>query len=136
MSSCWWLRTGSPPPTRPGRPLRPDFNRGTVSAPAPTPVPDPLARLRSVAEDISSSLGYFSGVFGPPALKTLTVAPIPGAFGQGFPGLVYLSTVSYLEASQRPASLRDRGQQLFFSELMEAHEVAHQWWGNVVTAGA
>ncbi len=100
------------------------------------PPPDPLARLKAVAADVSSSLEFFSASFGPPALKTLTVAPIPGTFGQGFPGLVYLSTISYLEANERPAALRDRKQQLFFSELMEAHEVAHQWWGNVVTCGA
>jgi hypothetical protein len=123
----------APAPIRPGRPLRPDFTRVTVAPPAPVPVPDPLARLRSVAEDVSSSLGYFSGLFGPPALKTLTVAPIPGAFGQGFPGLVYLSTLAYLDPGERPATLRNPRQQVFFSDLMEAHEVAHQWWGNVVT---
>jgi aminopeptidase N len=65
-------------------------------------------------------------------LKTLTVAPIPGTFGQGFPGLVYLSTVAYLEPAARPAGLRGEEQQLFFSDLIVAHEVAHQWWGNVV----
>src|SRR5579885_3180518 len=98
--------------------------------------PDPLARLKTVAGDVSSSLEFFASKFGPPAMKTLTVAPIPGAFGQGFPGLVYLSTLSYLDPSQRPAILRDPSHQLFFSELIEAHEVAHQWWGNVVTASS
>ena len=29
--------------------------------------------------------------------------------------------------------MRDPRQQVFFSDLMQAHEVAHQWWGNVVT---
>jgi aminopeptidase N len=38
--------------------------------------------------------------------------------------------------SQLPASLRDSAHQLFFSDLMEAHEVAHQWWGNVVISSA
>jgi hypothetical protein len=102
----------------------------------PPPPPDPLARLRTVAADVSSSLEFFNVNFGPPALKTLTVAPIPGAFGQGFPGLVYLSTLSYLDPNQRPAFVRDAAHQVFFSELIEAHEVAHQWWGNVVTADA
>jgi hypothetical protein len=123
----------STPPVRSLRPRRPDFNRVSTAPPAPTLTPDPLARLRSVAEDVSSSLGYFSSVFGPPALKTLTVAPIPGTFGQGFPGLVYLSTLAYLDPGGRPAALRDTRQQVFFSDLMQAHEVAHQWWGNVVT---
>ncbi len=113
--------------------MRIDMNSAIPAPPAP---PDPLARLHTVAADVSSSLEFFSANFGPPALKTLTVAPIPGAFGQGFPGLVYLSTLSYLDPSQRPAILRDPSHQLFFSELIEAHEVAHQWWGNVVTASS
>jgi aminopeptidase N len=99
------------------------------ASPAP---PDPLARLHAVSANVSSSLEFFSGLFGAPALRTLTVAPIPGTFGQGFPGLVYLSTIAYLDPSSRPAGLRSENQQVFFSDLMVAHEVAHQWWGNVV----
>jgi hypothetical protein len=94
--------------------------------------PDPLARLNAVAADVSACFQYFSAVFGPPPLKTLTVSPIPGTFGQGFPGLVYLSTLSYLDPEERPASARNATLQTFFSDLMVAHEVAHQWWGNVV----
>ncbi len=114
---------------------RPIDRLNVATAPAPLTV-DPLARLRALAQDVSSSLEFFSASFGPPALKTLTVAPIPGTFGQGFPGLVYLSTLSYLNPSQRPAGLRDERHQVFFSELIAAHEVAHQWWGNVVTVDA
>jgi aminopeptidase N len=43
-----------------------------------------------------------------------------------------LSTLAYLDPSSRPAPLRNQEQQLFFSDLIVAHEVAHQWWGNVV----
>jgi hypothetical protein len=97
------------------------------------PPPDPLARLNAVATDVSACFQYFSVLFGPPALKTLTVSPIPGTFGQGFPGLVYLSTLSYLAPQERPAAARSATLQTFFSDLMVAHEVAHQWWGNVVS---
>ena len=99
-----------------------------------TPPPDPLARLNAVAADVSACFQYFSGLFGPPPLKALTVSPIPGTFGQGFPGLVYLSTLSYLDPQERPPATRSATMQTFFSDLMVAHEVAHQWWGNVVTA--
>lgn len=95
---------------------------------------DPTARLRTIASDIGSAFEFMTQQFGPPALPALTVSPIPGAFGQGFPGLVYLSTIAYLDPAQRPAAFRDSRQQLFFSELIEAHETAHQWFGNVVTA--
>jgi len=87
-----------------------------------------------VAASVSSSLEFFASRFGPPALKTLTVAPIPGTFGQGFPGLVYLSTLSYLDPRELPPEMRNAQRELFFSDLIEAHEVAHQWWGNVVTS--
>ncbi len=97
-------------------------------------IPDPLARMNAVAADVSASFRYYSEVFGPPPLKTLTVSPIPGTFGQGFPGLLYLSTLTYLDPNERPASARGSRSQTFFSDLMVAHEVAHQWWGNVVTA--
>ena len=118
------------PPPGMRRPSIDPLNAASVSAPI---APDPLARLRAVAQDVSSALEFYSSNFGPPALKTLTVAPIPATFGQGFPGLVYLSTLSYLNPNQRPPMLRDERHQVFFSELIAAHEVAHQWWGNVVT---
>ncbi len=107
----------------------------TLVPPVPSPL-DPAIRLRAVAVDVSASLAFFSERFGPPALKTLSITPIPATFGQGFPGLVYLSTLSYLDPGQLPAGLRDNSHQLFYSDLMEAHEVAHQWWGNVVIAEA
>jgi peptidase M1-like protein len=121
---------GQPDPTN--HPLIPQLRRDSIQGPIPTIPPDPLARLHAVSNDVSSSLEFFSGLFGAPALKTLTVAPIPGTFGQGFPGLVYMSTLAYLDPSSRPASLHTENQQLFFSDLIIAHEVAHQWWGNVV----
>ena len=68
----------SPPPPPPANPL------------AANPLAaNPLARLQAVAADVSSELEFYSGLFGPPAVKNLTVSPIPGGFGQGFPGLVY-----------------------------------------------
>lgn len=95
--------------------------------------PDPLARLKTVAADVSAAVDFYSGLFGPPALKTLTVAPIPGTFGQGFPGLLYLSTLAYLDPHERPAAMRGANQEVFFSDLLAAHETAHQWWGAVTS---
>ncbi|MGD1093868.1 MAG: M1 family aminopeptidase [Bryobacteraceae bacterium] len=121
---------GQRPPPRYGRNL-PSPSQAPPEIVSP---PDPLARLQAVAASVSSSLEFFASRFGPPALKTLTVAPIPGTFGQGFPGLVYLSTLSYLDPRELPPEMRNAQRELFFSDLIEAHEVAHQWWGNVVTS--
>jgi len=81
-------------------------------------------------------LEFMAGKFGPPPLRTLTVSPIPGRFGQGFPGLLYLSTISYLPAEQRPVPATNEYLQTFFSDLLHAHEVAHQWWGNTVSTSS
>jgi hypothetical protein len=111
--------------------------RGVVPPPMEIPVvplqPDPLGRLKAVASDMASSMEYYAGLFGPPAIKHVTVAPIPGTFGQGFPGLVYMSTIAYLDPEDRPAALRNARERIFYSDLIVPHEAAHQWWGAVVT---
>jgi hypothetical protein len=96
--------------------------------------PDPEARLQEIASEIASALEFMAARFGPPALPTLTVAPVPGRFGQGFPGLIYLSTMSYLAPQTKAIRSLDAHGRLFFSDILQAHETAHQWWGNVVTS--
>ncbi|HEX8984967.1 MAG TPA: M1 family aminopeptidase [Bryobacteraceae bacterium] len=106
-------------------------------APFPEGGPTAGARLEQFALDIAGGLEFMAGHFGPPVLRNLTVSPIPGTFGQGFPGLIYLSTLAYLDPRYRPAQAQGEIQRLFYSEVMPAHETAHQWWGNVVaSAGA
>jgi hypothetical protein len=108
---------------------RPGVVETTVS-----PEPSPQQRLQALASEVASALEYMASRFGPPALPQLTVSPIPGTFGQGFPGLIYLSTLSYLKslpATHTPATPQV---ELFFEDVLQAHEVAHQWWGNRVTA--
>jgi hypothetical protein len=98
----------------------------------PAPAVNPLAKLQTLADQVASALEFMASKFGPPALPHLTVTPIPGTFGQGFPGLIYLSTLSYLK--DRPAgNLATPSLDLFFDDVLQAHETAHQWWGNRVT---
>jgi hypothetical protein len=96
----------------------------------PPPAPDPNERLRSLASEVVSAMEFMASVFGPPALPHLTVSPIPGYFGQGFPGLLYLSTLSYVRRGTDAASPSPNADDLFFADLLHAHETAHQWWGN------
>jgi hypothetical protein len=65
-------------------------------------------------------------------IRTVALTPIAGYFGQGFPGLIYLSEISYTRPEDRPRALRNPELDSFFSELLLPHEIAHQWWGNVV----
>jgi hypothetical protein len=113
----------TPPPTR----RAPRMTQ--LDVPATPPPADPLARLQTLAADVASALEFMGSKFGPPPITHLTVSPIPGQFGQGFPGLIYLSTRSYLNPMDTRMAASDK---LFFDELLQAHETAHQWWGGLV----
>lgn len=123
-------RRPEPPPEPPGRDAR---QPAIVMLPPQLP-PEPVMRLQEIASEITAALEFMAARFGPPALPTLTVAPVPGRFGQGFPGLIYLSTMSYLAPQETAMRTLDAHGRLFFSEVLQAHETAHQWWGNVVTS--
>ena len=116
------------------RPRRRDMQ--TLQPELPTLAPDPAGRLGQVEQDVVEALDFMTEEFGPPALRNLAITPIPGNFGQGFPGLVYLSTLAYLNPAQRPGRLQSSYPETFYSELLEPHEIAHQWWGNLVTSAS
>lgn len=98
----------------------------------PSVQPSPADELKRLAREIDSSIHFYEAFSGPFPFKQLAVSQIPGTFGQGWPGLLYLSTFSFLPSSaQEKAGLNTAGQE-HFSELVPFHEVAHQWWGNVV----
>ena len=98
----------------------------------PMPEPSPADALKRLARDIDSSIHFYETFSGPFPARQLSVSQIPGSFGQGWPGLLYLSTFSFLPAdAQERAGLSENGQE-HFRDLVPFHEVAHQWWGNVV----
>ena len=107
---------------------------GAVALPMPASAPDPTARLDKLASEVAAALEFMAAHFGPLPFKTLTVSPIPGTFGEGFPGLLYLSTLSYLGPAERPLAGTSEFQRTALLEILHAHETAHQWWGNIVTA--
>ena len=123
-------------------PRRPRFPGQPQTLPLLALPPDPVATLRPsdqlgrIAGDIGSALDFYRARFGPPPLNHIEVSPVPGRFGQGFAGMIYLSTLAYLPTSSRPLSGMRNYEQLFFGEMLGAHEAAHQWWGNVVTSGS
>ncbi len=98
----------------------------------PEPLPSPTSFLRQLGQEIASAVHFYERYNGPFPFDHLSVSQIPGTFGQGWPGLLYLSTYSFLPpVAQQRAGLNQSGQE-HFTELVPFHEVAHQWWGNVV----
>lgn len=92
------------------------------------PLPGILAQTEQILDD-------YTRLWGPLPIHNIAVSPVPGYFGQGFAGMIYLSAVSYLPPANRPLALRGPRQDSFFSDLLLPHEVAHQWWGNIVRSG-
>ena len=101
--------------------------------PNPAPV-SPADELERIADESAASFRYFLERFGEPAMPVTVISPVPGDFGQGFPGLVYAATLSYFDRGDRPLRNLSPSQQRFYADLMRPHEIAHQWWGNVVNA--
>ncbi len=89
--------------------------------------------VHSIPADAASVLDYYSRRWMPLPIRSLAISPIEGYFGQGFPGLIYLSNTAYMREEDRPPALRDPRRNSFFSELLLPHELAHQWWGNMVS---
>jgi hypothetical protein len=114
-------------------PFGPEGQRGTkLMQILPTVPPSPADALKQLGRDIDSSIRFYENYSGPFPFQKLGVSQIPGTFGQGWPGLLYISTFSFLPpATQQRAGLSESGQE-HFTELVPFHEVAHQWWGNVV----
>jgi peptidase M1-like protein len=106
---------------------------GRLEEPGPRiPTPNPTDLMKQLGKEIDSSIRFYEAFSGPFPFRTLAVSQIPGTTAQAWPGLLYLPTFSYLPPeAQHRAGLSSSAQE-HFSDLAPFHEVAHQWWGNLV----
>ncbi|UUZ55584.1 hypothetical protein LP419_08295 [Massilia sp. H-1] len=76
-------------------------------------------------------LRYYNTYFGQPyALPKLDQIAIPGGFNgamENWGGIVYHETTLLVDPKSSPDSIRKQ------SFIFNAHEVSHQWFGNLVT---
>jgi hypothetical protein len=90
----------------------------------------PAAMAKTVGMETSNTIRLFENYFGPYPYKQIAVTNIAANHGQGWPGLLYLSVITFLDPTQRHAlGIRDQVQ---ISDFFRAHESSHQWWGHRV----
>lgn len=81
----------------------------------------------SVIKAVQDSLAYFEETYGPYPFDELTVVTAMRGFSQSMPGFMTLSDLLLNDAGMwnKMFGLEDR-------RLVIAHEVSHQWWGDLV----
>lgn len=92
----------------------------------------PSVMAKEMGTEVANCVRLFSLWFGPFPYKHLSVTslPISYSYGQGWPGLIYLWSASFLDPTQRNAiGIRDQTQ---VSDFFRGHETSHQWWGHRV----
>ncbi len=82
---------------------------------------------REMVEAIRRSLRYFEETFGPYPLDDLTVVTLPRRYSQSFLGFITLAD-TILPPNVAPAG----ADMNWYRATTVAHEVAHQWWGNLI----
>jgi len=95
------------------------------------PPPSPARNAQQVADASARAIEFFARRFGPYPYSSLALTQMPGPLSQGWPGLIFLSSYSFLtpaEKSQLHMSQTDKT----LGEKVIAHETAHQWWGDLV----
>ena len=96
------------------------------------PTSESRRRSEALGKTIDASIHFYESYNGPFPFHTLSVSQIPGTFGKAGPACSTSPPFLFFPAeAQRRAGLSTSSQE-HFSEIVPFHEVAHQWWGNVV----
>lgn len=94
-------------------------------------VPSPALNTQAVGAASAKAIEFYEHYFGPYPYGELNITQMPGAVSQGWPGLIFLSTYSFL-TSQEKTKLQPDPVRKILSDQVIAHETAHQWWGDLV----
>lgn len=95
--------------------------------------PDPAREVHQIAAQAADAVRFLSGELDPFPYSHLEITQFPGLLSQSWPGLVYLSSMAFLDGDERRAAgIHDPYTDLLLSKLMLTHETAHQWWGDAV----
>jgi hypothetical protein len=95
------------------------------------PPPSPARNAQMVAAASAHAIEFYSRRYGPFPFADLKVAQMPGALSQGWPGLIFLSSASFLTPEEKSELHITPVEKTLISQVI-AHETAHQWWGDLV----
>ena len=99
-----------------------------IAAPRPSPVQNEV----SVGGSAARAIEYFADRFGPFPYSHIALTQMPGRDSQGWPGLVFLSSYAFLNNEDRE-QLHFQPHRSLIQQSIPAHEVAHQYWGDLIT---
>ena len=120
----------SAPPVSPvQRPLDPRFRTFSITPTPPPPVPS--GNVHMVGAASVQAMDFYQRYFGPYPYGELAITQMPGPVSQGWPGLIFLSSYSYLTDEEKTRLQPDAVRRTLSDEVI-AHETAHQWWGDLV----
>jgi hypothetical protein len=94
-------------------------------------VPSPARNAQSVAAASARAIDFYSRRYGPFPYGELKLAQMPGNVSQGWPGLVFLSSMSFLTGEEKSQLHLTPVEKTLINQTI-AHETAHQWWGDLV----
>jgi hypothetical protein len=98
-------------------------------------VPSPARNAQAVADNGARAVEFYSRRFGPFPYSSLELTQIPGRTSQGWPGLVFLSSFAFLTHNEAE-DLSGSRLESALAGLTLPHEIAHQWWGDLVGWGS
>lgn len=119
--------TSALPPLPDLRGLTPPGDMPVLNAPQPSPA----RHAQSVANEAAHSVEFFAQRFGPFPYHSLALTQMPGPVSQGWPGLIFLSSLSFL-SPEEAEGLHFSPARSSLRRIALSHETAHQWWGDLV----
>jgi hypothetical protein len=93
--------------------------------------PSPARNAQNVADASAHAIDFYARRYGPFPYSDLKLVQMPGALSQGWPGLIFLSSASFLTGAEESQLRLTPVERTLITQVI-AHETAHQWWGDLV----